>query len=217
MPFQGNPSQLARIRDSRRLADALDDETPARDVTASEWTPAGKQTALREATGRWYVPAATDAGTATLTEDRLWCGLLVVGRSDLILDALAIEVTTTTKTGTGVIRLGAYAYSDGLPGALIVDAGTIDAETSGVKEITGIDVALSSGGLFLALCPQEGDGPGVNVGTALHGLGEDNSAEAFGVPSAAFQDSVTGALPDPFSATGVASGNRPYVAARFTT
>lgn len=37
-----NPSQLSRIRDSRRLADALDGDSPERDDANSEWKPATK-------------------------------------------------------------------------------------------------------------------------------------------------------------------------------
>ncbi|RUR76990.1 hypothetical protein PCC6912_39490 [Chlorogloeopsis fritschii PCC 6912] len=61
--------------------------------------------------------------------------------------AIAVEVTTST---TGNARLGIYSTNNTVePVSLILDAGTIDTGTTGVKEV-GIDITLNAG--WYALC-----------------------------------------------------------------
>jgi hypothetical protein len=50
------------------------------------------------------------------------------------VDRIAVEVATSASQ-SGVVRLGIYeADANGLPGSLIVDAGTVDSSTVGVKQ-----------------------------------------------------------------------------------
>lgn len=69
-------------------------------------------------------------------------GPILVPRS-LTVDRIGLEVTTSAATA--VVRLGIWnADADGRPTSLVLDAGTIDGSSTGVKEIT-ISQALSAG------------------------------------------------------------------------
>jgi len=54
--------------------------------------------------------------------------------------------------GVGNARLGIYSNNSGIPGSLILDAGTVSVSTTGDKEIT-ISQVLASGWYFLVLLP----------------------------------------------------------------
>lgn len=43
------------------------------------------------------------------------------------------------------VRLGVYSVSAGLPGSLILDAGVVSLATTGIKEITGLSLAVAAG------------------------------------------------------------------------
>ena len=57
--------------------------------------------------------------------------------------AIGIEVTTASGAGT-LIRLGIYNVANGVPTSLVLDAGTVAASSTGIKEIT-ISQSLSQG------------------------------------------------------------------------
>lgn len=112
-----------------------------------------------------------------------------------------IAVANVTGVATAVMRVGLYQDSSGVPGALIVDAGTIDLSTgTGVKEVT-INQTLS-GKVWLACVPQ------VALPSAILRLGHIMLPEggttspysAFG-GMAVSQTGITGALPDPWGGT----------------
>lgn len=133
--------------------------------------------------------------------------------NDAALDRVSLEVTTTAVSST--IRLGLYlAGTDGLPGALYRDFGTIDSATStGIKTITISETipralywicAVSQGGLPTsrgrsvanAFVPQQTGG---NVNSLAVTVG-----------------SVTGALPDPFGSPSQYQLNVPKIGFRAT-
>ena len=60
---------------------------------------------------------------------------------------IAVDVTTAGAAGT-LARLGIYQWDNGLPGARVLDAGTVSTATTGVKEIV-ISQALDPGFYFL--------------------------------------------------------------------
>jgi len=112
--------------------------------------------------------------------------------------------------GTGVagatVRGGIYdSDSSGFPGSLLLDAGTIDASTTGYKSIA-INITLSSGRFWLAGVSQ-GGAPTVQIqtNTQMFSLGFQRSFAGFDVqywsslqgtnPQPLYQDNVTGALP----------------------
>lgn len=84
---------------------------------------------------------------------------------------MAVQVTTNAA---GTAHLGIYA-DDGTiyPGALVADAGEISLATVGLKEITGLNIALSANMLYwLVLVNSAGTTiAGVTAGTGWHLLG----------------------------------------------
>ncbi|ATS93105.1 hypothetical protein SEA_PATIO_23 [Gordonia phage Patio] len=88
--------------------------------------------------GLWYpIPGTgttTTRATANNGESRF--GRIVAGR-DCVLDAMALEVTTAGTAGS-LLRFGIYDYDPltNVIGPLLVDAGTVEAETVGVKTIS---------------------------------------------------------------------------------
>ncbi|ATN89544.1 tail protein [Gordonia phage Kabluna] len=85
--------------------------------------------------GNWYpIPGTgttTTRATANNGESRF--GRIVAGR-DCTLDAMALEVTTAGTAGS-LIRFGIYDFDPvtGAVGPLLLDAGTIEAESVGTK------------------------------------------------------------------------------------
>lgn len=85
--------------------------------------------------GAWYpIPGTgttTTRATANNGESRF--GRIVAGR-DCTLDAMALEVTTAGTAGS-LIRFGIYDFDPmtGVVGPLLLDAGTIEAESVGTK------------------------------------------------------------------------------------
>jgi len=131
----------------------------------------------------------------------------------MTLAALVINVTTLGVGATP--RLGVYAsLPNGLPGNLLVDAGTVDASTIGAKE-AAISLALSVGRYWMAYALQG------SVGCSLW---MNNVRDpAIGYPNAGLnairqcgwtQTGVSGALPASFSTTPAAGQDLALVYAK---
>lgn len=100
----------------------------------------------------WYSSLSGSIDTRTLNEDRGFWVPVVVDRS-LTVDRIGLELTSTA-TGSPVVRLGIYSDSSGVPGTLLLDAGTIDGTSATYQEIT-ISQALTAGRWWL-VCAQQG-------------------------------------------------------------
>jgi hypothetical protein len=103
--------------------------------------------------GEWFTPPgepAAVAGTAgTGRFSPMW-----VPPGGATVDRIACQVTVAGSAGA-VVRLGIYANgaSNDYPGSLILDAGTVDATSTGVKEIT-ISQAIPEGLVWLCAAGQ---------------------------------------------------------------
>jgi hypothetical protein len=162
-------------------------------------------------TGHWYSPtpgnnASTQQAEAVLDLQPFWISQSVT------LTGIACEVSVAGDT-TAVARLGIYEDDGtGYPGALLLDAGTVDTTSTGTKSIV-ISQAVTPGLYWLGLAPQ---GIAVtrasfrsNSGTRMIGITNTNTNGASILT--AFRNSlVIGALPNPFSATVALSGAAPY-------
>lgn len=84
------------------------------------------------------------ATTLTVTANRLYAKVFVCLSSETFTK-IGIEVTTGAGTNA---RLGIYSSSNGRPGSLLLDAGTVSTATTGEKEVT-ISQALPAGTYFL--------------------------------------------------------------------
>lgn len=150
--------------------------------------------------GQYYYGAPGIGGSsgALSTLNKLTATPFFVGDSQAF-DRIA--VANVTGVATAVMRVGLYRDSSGKPGALIVDAGTIDLSTGlGVKEVT-INQTLS-GIVWVAAVPQ------VALPTAILRLGHIMLPHVgTASPYSAFagyavsQTGVSGTLPDPWGST----------------
>lgn len=93
--------------------------------------------------GNYYHSPFDDAGTTYVIAQNTLYGSLVYIPSAITITKLSINVGVG-QAGKSA-RLGIYANSSGVPGALLLDAGTVALDTTGVKEITGLSKALTGG------------------------------------------------------------------------
>jgi hypothetical protein len=141
-------------------------------------------------------------GTTPLNLDQMQASSIFVLRS-VEVDQIAIEVTAAAAGGLG--RLGIYAANaDGFPSNLLVDAGTYDASTTGVKTITlSPVVTLSQGINYLVNVRQSAGQYSVRraanaAGGAMYSRTAANAVGS-GPNSLGFRlNSVSGALPATF-------------------
>lgn len=154
----------------------------------------------RYKTGAYYTPPGP-RGTGAPALNVLSTVPFWVGRAQNF-DRIGAEVTTAGAAGA-TLRLGIYADDgNGLPGALVVDAGTITSDSTGAKELT-ISQSLAAGWYHLAAL--------VNTATATFrvitgnnypvGAGSLASATASGGQAGHYTAGVTGALPASFTLT----------------
>lgn len=145
----------------------------------------------------YHSPFDQSGSTGTLAANTLY-GSLVYIQNDVTITKLSIQVATG-QAGKSA-RLGIYANSAGVPGARILDAGTVALDTSGVKEVTGLSQALTGGAwYFFALLS--------NATTAVVVAAADYATQFFlgdvtvGTGAQGFSMSQAyGALPATFSA-----------------
>lgn len=126
---------------------------------------------------------------------------------------LGIYVSTAAPAG-GLLRLGLYSpHANGYqPGALIVDAGTVDSTTTGAKVVTGLSAVLPEGLIFLATGVQ-GTGTGACSMYAGPGVLLSTSASpSSGAEANYYQAGVTGALPSTATPSGSLSGSSVTIA-----
>lgn len=152
-------------------------------------------------TGEYHITLFGGRATASLTANTLYALPLLVAR-DMTIDRIAIQVTSAGAAGTKA-RLGIYELGTNLyPGALLLDAGEVDVDGTGVLAIT-IDQALTKGIYFTAV---------VSDGTPQlrSVIADDLTSPLFGLLSTNFNihhnlwsvAHTYAALPDPFTAGG---------------
>jgi hypothetical protein len=96
--------------------------------------------------------------------------------TSISIDRIAIDVTTGGTVGS-VTRLGVYADNNGIPGTLLIDAGTVDSTSTGVKELT-IALTLAPGLYYFASASQGAPAtqPTIRVGAPLISAGSTVAA-----------------------------------------
>lgn len=150
------------------------------------------------AAGSYYTPRGA-RGTFATVQDRLTLVPFLVPKDQQFV-RIGAEVTTAAAGST--IRLGIYNIGPtGLPTTLVVDAGTIDAATTGAKEVT-INQTLPAGLYGLAAVAQ-GGAPTVRTitggGTMDVGAGSLASSLQSNPNAGYYGSGVTGALPANFT------------------
>lgn len=169
-------------------------------------------TSLRS--GYWYGSPFSGASAPTAaTLNRVLATPMLVGRTTIFQTA-AVNISTAASTG-GVVRLGIYADDgNGAPGALITDWGTVDATSTGVKNIT-ITNTLAPGLYWLCGVSQVAACSWTGLTGLSSLLPNSNTASFESIDRNAWaSNGVTGALANPFSITGGAGTGPPKIGIR---
>lgn len=107
--------------------------------------------------GRWYANSGPVGSGTVMTEAFEKAAPLIVGRS-CVLDQLAVSCTVAGSTGA-LIRLGIRAHypATALPGAVLVDAGTVAATSTGILSVTlGTPLSVTAGTLIWLTATAQG-------------------------------------------------------------
>lgn len=156
----------------------------------------------------------TPAGTTHLTDDRVYAAPFYLSSVPNLVTKIGLKVTSGSA---GNIRLGIYADKGEAklyPHKLLLDAGTIDTVSTGVKSIT-VRQELPRGLVWIAML-QTGTGgiahfqPGSYVWTPL-GWNEDGTTQY----AVYYVAQAYGALPDPYPAGGTEWDYLPYIFLKF--
>lgn len=149
--------------------------------------------------GAYYFmpPGAGTVGTLTTTLALLQATPVYLP-AGITIDRIGIRVTGGSGLGT-LLRLGIYANTDGLPGALILDAGTVAANSVAHKEITVSQAISTAGWYWLVGVAQTAGGA---IVSSIPGIGFPSMWNTFSSPlQTTFAGyslaGVTGALPNP--------------------
>ncbi|MEU8334805.1 hypothetical protein [Micromonospora tulbaghiae] len=168
--------------------------------------------------GRYYTVPASGKATATIPngDGALACTPFYVGQVRAF-DRIGIEITTAAASTN--VRLGIYADNGGgLPGALVLDAGTVDASTTGAKELT-ISTGLLAAGLYWVAAVPQGGSPtfralaGAAWQIGVTSLAAVTSSVVYGGGSTVAA-AVPGALPSTFPTINNFLVNPPVIALR---
>ncbi len=167
-------------------------------------------------TGQYIYPQGGSITTASINPNVLFGSLFPIVRA-MTFDRIAIDVEVPASSGK-LARLGIYGVGTNLaPGALLLDAGTVAIDSTGVKAIT-ISRAFTSGLYFTALVCNEAFQMRCVVISAIpriyYGLKETDFSYCYVTSYAA---SAYGALPNPFPAITIDASNAAIVAMRILT
>jgi hypothetical protein len=157
----------------------------------------------------WY--ESRNGGTLTTSnyvQNRLYCYPLFI-QETITIDRLSVEVTTLQASTTW--RIGIYTPdSNGVPSTLLLDAGTVDSSSGGLKTIT-VSQTLTAGLYYIAGVWQGGS---TSPGLRAYGNTSGNWAPVVStnqqtniILTAYFVDSVSGALANITSTTLIANAN----------
>lgn len=163
------------------------------------------------------VPTDTGFSIGTTTQSQL-CATLIEIQGTVAVTFSSISVNVTTGAGSSTIRLGFYSLgSNGFPGALLYDLGTIDSSGTGTKTITS-SFTLGPGWVWAATCAQGGAPAvrklGLSAAVGLSGVSLVTSSMLGSSPSAPiFQQTATctGGLPNPATAGAVGAPVMPRI------
>ena len=160
------------------------------------------------------IPQGDTPGTSTPSLNSLAASPMELPA--VTLDRIGIEVTTGGGAGA-VVRLGIYSDTNGVPDALVLDAGTVDSTGTGIKTIT-ISQALSAGVYWLATVSQVATSVvrTVNGGPGRIAIADNAFSGTFSLNGYSASAAASGALPASFGAIGQGVASAPRVLLRRT-
>jgi hypothetical protein len=184
------------------------DSTQSTGVKWAALTSGGAGILPPHLSGYWYTTPFSTAyiGSVSIAKSTMHALPFLVP-TDTTYDRIAVICTSPQASTT--YRLGIYADSNGYPGSLILDAGTVATTTSGERSIT-ISQALTAGQYWLAGVAQgTGTNPGVSgqtVNWLFHTsqtLTNLNSVGSGGAGLVYQLGSISASLPSPFTAGAI--------------
>ena len=142
-------------------------------------------------TGRYY-RSAMSTSTAAPSVGNEHAVPLFIGKP-VTLDRIGVNVSVTA--GSSVVRLGIRSDNNGLPGTLVLDAGTVDSASSTGDKFITISQALTPGWYWLCAVSQ-GGAPTLSILVGGNPMisGTVSSPGFSGNQNAYYQTGVTGAL-----------------------
>jgi hypothetical protein len=156
-----------------------------------------------------YFSVLSSGATSTIpTTFNTFSGGLTLLTQPIAIDRLVIEVTTASIVSGAVLRLGVYHRDAAGIYNLIVDGGTVSAETTGVKEVT-VSAVLPAGVIVLGAAiqglPNNNNRPATRSFNAFFNNLITSSSTFFSSNGAMSFSSVSGALPPTptFTSTGI--------------
>jgi len=137
-------------------------------------------------TGQFYGPIGASTSTRSFSANQLRVVPFRV-RSSQLFDRISIETTTAGGAGT-LYRLGVFAsHTDGFPGAVLLDAGTVAGDAAPAPQTITISLTLTPGVYWLGVAAQSVAGSPV-----LRGLsGGDTSGVNLAQPQSGVHTGVT--------------------------
>lgn len=163
---------------------------------------------------------ATNTSQAISTSATNGNGTLRVSRIELdkavTVDRLAVDITVAGEAGS-LVRLGIYADNAGVPGALVLDAGTVAGDgTPGIKEAV-VSQALAAGVYWMGAAVQAAPTtqPTLRICAGLVPTTQSGTLSTLSQTWGGYsQTGVSGALPANFSAAPSLAVTVPRVALR---
>ena len=169
-------------------------------------------------TGRWwggFTQGFTATSTIALTVDTLYVVPYYIPDTTTLI-RIAVKVQTAAAAGK-LLRIGIYNWANGVPTSRVLDAGTILADTIGLKEIT-ISQQLTPGWYGLAVVSDGTPtlfGALLNVQTLGAAIGGTDADIGAGTATTQMSRAFTfAALPDPWGTPVYANANAPFIIMR---
>lgn len=154
--------------------------------------------------GNYYGANGGMPGANAFANQQMWAAPLWVPHA-ITIDRLACEVTVLAAGST--VRLGLYGSTVAdTPGTLILDAGTVDSATTGIKEILALSTRIPAGLYWLAGVSQGGTPTLRSIGNSSAPPVASTAGGGSTGPNAYFQNGVTAGMPAIFAASGASSG-----------
>lgn len=199
---------------------AINDASTSKKVTADTLLTYTGPSFYYTSTGSRYNHAAGGQanGTFTPSNERAYFSRFYI---PIPLTINRMTANVTTAAAGALIRLGIYTCdADGFPESLVLDAGTADASTTGIKDIT-VSQALNVGWYFYVYVGQS-TGASATVTRFLSDADPykliapiTSTITTFAPPYGYYQTGVSGALPSTTSLTGVDGlTTAPFVSSR---
>ena len=178
--------------------------------------------AQRYKSSRYYYVSSPGANTGGTQNNQQMKAVPWPVAERIVIDRLFVDISTAGNAGS-LVRLGVYSDDGtGEPGALLVNAGTIDASTTGVKEITLASPFTLEPGLYWATAGISGATTtvpvlrGVNASQVLHPGSPTLPGTNGSFVAVVGTLTAEGTFPQNWAVSGSPSGNGPRIGFRVT-